>query len=96
MEESENDGLTEKKLKEDVAKKLEETVTISDEEDEGRETLSFNPVNDPKDESRENKYKSVREMFGPNESVYIMDAKSSGNIGRFLNVSEYFSKIRQF
>lgn len=33
---------------------------------------------------------SVREMFGKNESVYIMDAKNIGNIGRFLNVSIYF------
>ncbi|CAI6355120.1 unnamed protein product [Macrosiphum euphorbiae] len=31
--------------------------------------------------------KSVREYFGNNESVYIMDAKTSGNIGRYLNHS---------
>lgn len=31
--------------------------------------------------------KSMREYFGENESVYIMDAKTSGNIGRYLNHS---------
>lgn len=31
--------------------------------------------------------KSMREYFGDNESVYIMDAKTSGNIGRYLNHS---------
>lgn len=31
--------------------------------------------------------KSVREYFGRDESVYIMDAKRTGNIGRFLNHS---------
>lgn len=35
----------------------------------------------------ENNIKSVRDLFGENESsVYIMDAKTTGNIGRFLNV----------
>ncbi|XP_025204088.1 histone-lysine N-methyltransferase eggless-like [Melanaphis sacchari] len=31
--------------------------------------------------------KSMREYFGNNESVYIMDAKTNGNIGRYLNHS---------
>ncbi|ROT61434.1 putative histone-lysine N-methyltransferase eggless [Penaeus vannamei] len=31
--------------------------------------------------------KSVREYFGKDEAVYIMDAKHTGNIGRFLNHS---------
>lgn len=31
--------------------------------------------------------KPMREYFGENESVYIMDAKTSGNIGRYLNHS---------
>jgi histone-lysine N-methyltransferase SETDB1 len=31
--------------------------------------------------------KSMREYYGNNESVYIMDAKTSGNIGRYLNHS---------
>lgn len=31
--------------------------------------------------------KLMRGYFGKNESVYIMDAKTSGNIGRYLNHS---------
>lgn len=34
-------------------------------------------------------FKSVREYFGNNESVYIIDNKTSGNIGRYLNHSCY-------
>ena len=33
------------------------------------------------------KFVSARRMFGKNEDVYIMDAKSIGNIGRYLNHS---------
>ncbi|XP_014252866.1 histone-lysine N-methyltransferase eggless-like [Cimex lectularius] len=33
------------------------------------------------------KFPSVRSYYGPNESVYIMDSKNAGNIGRFLNHS---------
>lgn len=58
---------------------------------EPREPSSFNPRNiisvGPEPHK---KCLSVREMFGKNESVYIMDAKNIGNIGRFLNVSIYF------
>lgn len=32
------------------------------------------------------KFKSVRDFFGQDEAVYIMDAKTTGNIGRYLNV----------
>lgn len=32
-------------------------------------------------------FKSVRDMYGEEESVYIMDAKTTGNIGRYLNHS---------
>lgn len=31
--------------------------------------------------------KSIRDYYGDNVNVYIMDAKSSGNIGRYLNHS---------
>ncbi|KAK7082459.1 hypothetical protein SK128_008527 [Halocaridina rubra] len=34
-----------------------------------------------------NNTKSVRDFFGNDESVYIMDAKHTGNIGRYLNHS---------
>lgn len=57
-----------------------------------RELTSFNPKTEPDlDEARVPKYLSVRQMYGEDESVYIMDAKNTGNIGRFLNVSEIFS-----
>ncbi|XP_054270353.1 histone-lysine N-methyltransferase eggless isoform X2 [Macrosteles quadrilineatus] len=42
-------------------------------------------VNQGDDE--EVKYPSVRELYGPDENVYIMDAKTHGNIGRYLNHS---------
>ncbi|XP_045036410.1 histone-lysine N-methyltransferase SETDB1 isoform X2 [Daphnia magna] len=29
--------------------------------------------------------KKTRELYGPNEHCYVMDAKSTGNIGRYLN-----------
>lgn len=51
---------------------------------EGREVLSFNPKD--LDDNSNNKYPSVRELFGKDEAVYVMDAKNIGNIGRFLNV----------
>jgi histone-lysine N-methyltransferase SETDB1 len=31
-----------------------------------------------------------RKLFGPKERVYIMDAKTTGNIGRYFNVSFEF------
>ncbi|XP_060533636.1 histone-lysine N-methyltransferase eggless isoform X2 [Cylas formicarius] len=66
-----------------------DTVTISDDEDEGREVLSFNPKANTDLDDRGLKYISVRELFGPGEkeNIYIMDAKNAGNIGRFLNHS---------
>ncbi|KAJ8953721.1 hypothetical protein NQ314_007331 [Rhamnusium bicolor] len=64
-----------------------ETVTISDEEDEGREVLSFNPKASTGLDDKGPAYTSVRELFGEDECVYVMDAKNAGNIGRFLNHS---------
>lgn len=40
-------------------------------------------TNEPVEEKR----KSIRKLYGKNESVYIMDAKKAGNIGRYFNVS---------
>ncbi|KAK7076102.1 hypothetical protein SK128_017129 [Halocaridina rubra] len=64
----------------------------SDEEDEDdekqRQPQTFLPkemLNGTVPRPRERK--SVREYFGKDESVYIMDAKHTGNIGRFLNHS---------
>merc|ERR1712083_704100 len=42
----------------------------------------------PKEEKEpEVKHKSVRKYFGPQEDIYIMDAMTEGNIGRYLNHS---------
>lgn len=65
----------------------------SDEETE-RQLISFTPSTQsmmPVDRDMEQaKYKSIRKFYGKNESVYIMDAKKSGNIGRYFNVSKRF------
>lgn len=39
---------------------------------------------------KEDGQKKTRELYGPNEHCYVMDAKSSGNIGRYLNVRAIF------
>lgn len=77
-----------KSVVDSVAKDID-TVTISDEEDEDREVLSFNPKANTDIDDRTSGYGSVREIFGPDEkdNIYIMDAKNAGNIGRFLNHS---------
>ena len=36
---------------------------------------------------RDDCQKKTRELYGPNETCYVMDAKGTGNIGRYLNVS---------
>lgn len=58
--------------------------------------LSFNPKGSF--EEKPSTYSSVRDLFGTDECVYVMDAKSAGNIGRFLNVSRFyqFLKITRF
>ena len=48
----------------------------------------FQTVDGPKPEKKATeKLTSTRKFFNPNEDVYIMDAKSIGNIGRYLNHS---------
>jgi len=39
--------------------------------------------------------KPLREHFGENEDCYIMDAKSKGNIGRYLNVMKLIISTRK-
>lgn len=36
---------------------------------------------------QDDRYKPIRKMYGKNEYVYIMDAKKSGNVGRYFNHS---------
>jgi transposase len=57
----------------------------SDEDDAMREPSKFDLTVDTAQIERE-KFKSVRDFFGEDEAVYIMDAKTTGNIGRYLNV----------
>jgi [histone H3]-N6,N6-dimethyl-lysine9 N-methyltransferase len=41
------------------------------------------------------KIRSFRKLYGKNEKVYIMDAKTCGNVGRYFNVS-FFSIFHEF
>ncbi|CAL4102200.1 unnamed protein product, partial [Meganyctiphanes norvegica] len=87
MEESSDAG-TSKKEESESGAKAEENDDDNDEEDDDegpgqiKAGRSFMPNVStlPK-----NEFKSVRDMFGEDESVYIMDAKTTGNIGRYLN-----------
>ncbi|XP_050588559.1 histone-lysine N-methyltransferase eggless isoform X2 [Bombus affinis] len=66
-----------------------DAITISDEEENRsgrREPSRFDPTVEPTQIERP-KFKSVRDFFGEDEAVYIMDAKTTGNIGRYLNHS---------
>lgn len=72
---------------------IQDTINISDDEesknDVRREPSRFEPSVEPKQIERLT-FKSVRDYFGEDEAVYIMDAKTTGNIGRYLNVSKKF------
>ncbi|KAH8285438.1 hypothetical protein KR054_009192, partial [Drosophila jambulina] len=52
-----------------------------------RAVINFNPNADLDETVREN---SVRRLFGKDEAPYIMDAKTTGNLGRYFNVSKIF------
>jgi len=69
----------------------QDTINISDDDDSRndvrREPSRFEPSVEPKQIERST-FKSVRDYFGEDEAVYIMDAKTTGNIGRYLNVSD--------
>lgn len=70
---------------------IQDTINISDDDesrnDVRREPSRFEPSVEPKQIERL-AFKSVRDYFGEDEAVYIMDAKTTGNIGRYLNVSK--------
>lgn len=38
---------------------------------------------------RPTEFKRFRKNFGPKERVYIMDAKTTGNVGRYFNVRHF-------
>ncbi|XP_018314698.1 histone-lysine N-methyltransferase SETDB1 isoform X2 [Mycetomoellerius zeteki] len=68
----------------------QDMINISDDDDSRndvrREPSRFEPSLEPKQIERPT-FKSVRDYFGEDEAVYIMDAKTTGNIGRYLNHS---------
>lgn len=77
-----------------AAAKIE--LTESDEENAVRPRINYVPTSSmpsdsSEDEDGEPKKKSIRRFFGKNEAVYIMDAKKTGNIGRYFNVSLLFA-----
>ncbi|XP_071636747.1 histone-lysine N-methyltransferase eggless isoform X1 [Temnothorax longispinosus] len=92
-EENSEDGSVTKNL-ENATKSVTEildTINISDDDDSRnvdirREPSRFEPSVEPKQIERST-FKSVRDYFGEDEAVYIMDAKTTGNIGRYLNHS---------
>ncbi|XP_058815373.1 histone-lysine N-methyltransferase eggless [Topomyia yanbarensis] len=69
-------------------KKKEDTKAGSDDE---REMVNLVPDSEMMPKSDESnsamKYRSVRKLFGKHEQIYIMDAKKSGNLGRYFNHS---------
>lgn len=79
------------KKKDEKKKKEERKRDADDSSDDERQPMSFMPSQGAiQDEGATTK--SIRKFFGKNEAVYIMDAKKSGNIGRYFNVS--FESIR--
>lgn len=52
----------------------------------GSKILAASPLPSTTQTVRDDSQKKTRELYGPNEHCYVMDAKSTGNIGRYLNV----------
>ncbi|KAG8238414.1 hypothetical protein J437_LFUL002871 [Ladona fulva] len=77
----------------DTSESQSESSNMSDDEDSEevkRQPLKFTAaepnVTDIK-KSGKSKFRSIREIYGPGEYCYIMDAKNIGNVGRYLNHS---------
>ncbi|XP_066600380.1 histone-lysine N-methyltransferase eggless isoform X2 [Prorops nasuta] len=68
--------------------RVTDDTTSDDEEPRNgrREPSRFDPTVEPT-EMEGPSFKSVRDFYGEDEAVYIMDAKTTGNIGRYLNHS---------
>lgn len=60
-------------------------IDSDDEEDTNKVYSSFSASASAKDQKNAPRL-PLREYFGKEEAVYIMDAKSMGNFGRYLNV----------
>lgn len=74
----------EEKRKEEERKKRD----ADDSSDDERQPISFMPSQTPIQEDNTTT-KSIRKFYGKNEAVYIMDAKKTGNIGRYFNVRKF-------
>uniref|UniRef100_A0A1A9X4V2 Histone-lysine N-methyltransferase eggless n=1 Tax=Glossina brevipalpis TaxID=37001 RepID=A0A1A9X4V2_9MUSC len=57
----------------------------SEEEFQERQVISFNPNADINEDS--GRESSIRKLFGKDEACYVMDAKITGNLGRYFNHS---------
>ncbi|XP_014476372.1 PREDICTED: histone-lysine N-methyltransferase SETDB1 isoform X2 [Dinoponera quadriceps] len=93
LEESSEDGITTKSSEKSSASENrladQDVANVSDDDDSRnniREPSRFEPSVEPTQIERPT-FKSVRDFFGEDEAVYIMDAKTTGNIGRYLNHS---------
>lgn len=74
-----------KKSKKDMKKQN----SVSDDEDDVRQVRNIMVSHSlSSNEDEDDRKKTFRKLFGTNETVYIMDAKKSGNIGRYFNVSQ--------
>ncbi|XP_012530724.1 histone-lysine N-methyltransferase eggless isoform X2 [Monomorium pharaonis] len=89
-EENSEDGSTRGLENTSKSNEILDTINISDDDDSRndmrREPSRFEPSVEPKQIER-SKFKSARDYFGEDEAVYVMDAKTTGNIGRYLNHS---------
>lgn len=61
------------------------STSDSDEEDKRRELISFMPKANKLNLS--NNYPSVLKFFEKNQECFVLDAKKTGNVGRYFNVS---------
>ncbi|KAF7994847.1 hypothetical protein HCN44_004319 [Aphidius gifuensis] len=84
------DGPDEKSEDGTSSKSSDNIKEASDEEEQTTELMRqprrFEPIVELPQVERP-KFKSVRDFYGADEAVYIMDAKTTGNIGRYLNHS---------
>lgn len=70
-----------------VAASREPSEDDDDDDEKQRRPQTFLPSQMMESLPNPRERKSVREYYGKDESVYIMDAKQVGNIGRYLNHS---------
>lgn len=72
--------------------KKKEPQNSSDSEGESRLQKNFMASDTMPDDPDEDHSRSIRALYGKDEAVYVMDAKKTGNMGRYFNVS-YLNEI---